>query len=95
VLGSIVGLYYYLRVVVAMTLPALPATTAHPARGTGLPARGALAVLVVLLVALGLYPSALIGPSVRNPPDGGAVPRAQAMAVPRLRDDQRVADAQP
>jgi len=94
VLGSIVGLYYYLRVVVAMTLPALPATTTHLAGGSGFPARGALAVLVILLVALGLYPSALIGPSVRNPPGGGGTPGTQAMAVPHLRDDQRVADAQ-
>ena len=58
VLGSVIGLYYYLRVLVAMAMPPEP-TTAPPA---AIPWFGhaVIATLLVLLLALGTYPAPVI-----------------------------------
>src|SRR5574340_203103 len=59
VVASVIGLFYYLRVVVVMVRPpgneaVLPAARASLAGGV------VLAVLAVMLVALGVYPGPLI-----------------------------------
>ena len=67
VIGSVIGLYYYLRVLVAMAMP-VPAQlpTPVPADPTALPAMPALAgnaviaLLLALLLALGAYPAPAI-----------------------------------
>ncbi|NPD69696.1 NADH-quinone oxidoreductase subunit N [Lichenicola cladoniae] len=62
ILGSIIGLYYYLRIVVVMAMPVsdrLGDRTVFPTRFSGVATLGVLAVLVVVL---GLVPSMLIAP---------------------------------
>ncbi len=60
IVGSGLGLYYYLRVIVQMTLTADGADSAtEPANGQWLSA-AALATLTVLLVWLGIYPEQLM-----------------------------------
>jgi NADH-quinone oxidoreductase subunit N len=58
VVGSVIGLYYYLRIIVAMVLP-LPAEV--PPRAAA-PALGGvvMAVLLVLLIGFGIYPAPLL-----------------------------------
>ena len=56
VIGSALGLYYYLRVVVAMWQPAEQPVPAVPGRG----GMSALALLAVLLLGIGIYPEPLI-----------------------------------
>jgi len=58
VIGSAIGLYYYLRAMIQLYLPAEPGVApsreiAWP-RGSG---AGALAVLLLLMLALGIYPT--------------------------------------
>jgi NADH-quinone oxidoreductase subunit N len=54
VIASAIGLFYYLRIVVALYTPATPeAAETGPIRPLG---KIALAVLVVLLLGLGVYP---------------------------------------
>ena len=70
VVGSAIGLYYYLRVVVALFGPAAVPEAAPSARGAApspprparvaVPAGLVLALLAVLLVALGAYPGPLV-----------------------------------
>jgi NADH-quinone oxidoreductase subunit N len=62
VLNSVLGLYYYLRVVVVM---AAPADEQSPARRTaearlGLPELTCTALLVILIVGVGLFPGGLM-----------------------------------
>jgi len=86
VLGSIIGLYYYLRVIVVLLSP-LPSGAGsaeqeeeRPQRLARLPLGGVLALggLCVLLVGLGAWPQALLPTLV------GAAPRAtQARAATR------------
>lgn len=59
VVGSALGLFYYLRVVAAMWGTAAPQREV-PAPGFTLSGRLTLAVLTVLLIALGLYPAPLL-----------------------------------
>ena len=57
VVGSVIGLYYYLRVLVAMAMP-VPAE--HPAvasAGTPLFGNAVIAFLLLLLLVLGAYPA--------------------------------------
>lgn len=64
VAGSIIGLYYYLRIIVAMmaSAPAIPDSRALPeARMRGGPlGHAVLAALVLLLIGLGTYPAPLL-----------------------------------
>jgi NADH-quinone oxidoreductase subunit N len=60
--GSVIGLYYYLRIIVVLLSP-LPSGTAPPARYrlSGIGIGGVtLGALVVLLLCLGIYPAPLI-----------------------------------
>jgi len=57
VLGSVIGLYYYLRVLVAMAMPADPAAPPVPVPLFG---NAVIAVLLALLLALGAYPAPVI-----------------------------------
>jgi NADH-quinone oxidoreductase subunit N len=60
VVGSAIGLYYYLRIIVAMVQP-LPKEAGHGARLVlPLTSSALLALLVLLLLALGLYPTPLL-----------------------------------
>jgi NADH-quinone oxidoreductase subunit N len=63
VLGSAIGLFYYLRVVVAMFAAPLPEDADGPAPATPLLSAGALTLLVltIVVVLLGVYPAPLIG----------------------------------
>lgn len=63
VVGSVIGLYYYLRVIVVMVLPVQEPALPLPRLSFG--GGSALAMLAILLVLLGSYPSALI-PSLRS-----------------------------
>ncbi len=56
VAGSVIGLFYYLRVVVAVCLPAAGEQTPEPAGAAGL-AMATLAGLTGILVWLGVYPA--------------------------------------
>jgi NADH-quinone oxidoreductase subunit N len=58
VLGSVIGLYYYLRVLVAMAMPAEHG--AAPPATVPLFGNVVIAVLLVLLLALGTYPAPAI-----------------------------------
>jgi NADH-quinone oxidoreductase subunit N len=70
VIGSVIGLYYYLRVLVAMAMP-VPAERAAATPATApLFANAVIATLLVLLLALGAYPApaiALIRMTVGSP----------------------------
>ena len=62
--GSIIGLYYYLPVIVAMARPPLTAPDARAAPASRTRARllgnAVVAALVLLLIGLGAYPSPLL-----------------------------------
>jgi NADH-quinone oxidoreductase subunit N len=59
VAGSVIGLFYYLRIIVAMLLPA---EAGAPAAGGIVPWAGAttVAIITFVLVWLGIYPAPLI-----------------------------------
>ncbi len=57
IIGSGIGLYYYLRIVYRMVLKADDATTLTSDGAASLSAYGVLAVLFVLLLILGVYPA--------------------------------------
>jgi NADH-quinone oxidoreductase subunit N len=60
VVGSVIGLYYYLRVLVAMAMP-VPAERADaPHKATPFYGNALIAALLVLLVVLGAYPAPAI-----------------------------------
>lgn len=61
VAGSTIGLFYYLRLVLALFASAGGGAAATPQAPLSLPARGLLAVLAVALVGLGVWPQPLIG----------------------------------
>jgi NADH-quinone oxidoreductase subunit N len=59
VVGSVIGLFYYLRIIVVMAAPAQAATA--PGRGPlAWTAYPALAILTIALIWLGVYPTPLI-----------------------------------
>ena len=62
VLGSVVSIFYYLRVIVAMYMRAAPDGAADPAP-TGVPAAAAavLAALLAVLLWLGVWPAPILG----------------------------------
>lgn len=60
VIGSVIGLYYYLRVLVAMAMPVPTEPTAISFPATPLFGNAVIAVLVALLLALGAYPAPAI-----------------------------------
>ncbi|MDE1905180.1 MAG: NADH-quinone oxidoreductase subunit N [Rhodospirillales bacterium] len=61
VLGSVIGLYYYLRVLVAMAMPVPAQPTTHlSAAAVPWFGNAVIAVLLVLLLALGAYPAPVI-----------------------------------
>ena len=60
VVGSVIGLYYYLRVLVAMAMPAPAGHATAPAATPPLFGNAVIAALLVLLLALGAYPAPLI-----------------------------------
>ena len=64
VVGSIIGLYYYLRVIVVMLLP-VQETASNPLPRLSASGGMALATLAILLLLLGAYPGALI-PAIRS-----------------------------
>lgn len=59
VIGSVIGLYYYLRIIVVM-LAAQPAAAIAPARRAPWPGCVLLALLTVALLGLGVFPSPLV-----------------------------------
>ncbi len=60
VVGSVIGLYYYLRVLVAMAMPEPAERAAAPPAKAPFFGNAVIAVLLVLLVALGAYPAPAI-----------------------------------
>jgi NADH-quinone oxidoreductase subunit N len=58
VVGSVIGLYYYLRIIVAMVLP-LP-EVAEPRAAASALGGTVMAVLLVLLIGFGIYPAPLL-----------------------------------
>ncbi len=58
VVGSVIGLYYYLRIIVAMAMPAEP--TAAPPGAAPLFGHAVIGALLVVLLALGAYPAPAI-----------------------------------
>lgn len=60
VVGSVIGLYYYLRVLVAMAMPVPPGQAAAPPAAAPLFGNAVVAVLLALLLALGTYPAPAI-----------------------------------
>jgi NADH-quinone oxidoreductase subunit N len=60
VVGSVIGLFYYLRVLVAMAMPVPAERSATPPAAAPLFGNAVIAVLLVLLVALGAYPAPAI-----------------------------------
>ena len=61
VVNSAVGLYYYLRIIVTLFSPLVPAgVVAAPARGFGSASSLVLTILAVALVWIGIFPSPLI-----------------------------------
>jgi NADH-quinone oxidoreductase subunit N len=59
VIGSVIGLFYYLRIIAVMCV--LPVAAPARAESRSLESGIVLASLTVLLVVLGIYPTALIG----------------------------------
>ena len=59
VIGSGIGLYYYLRIVYRMVLPAEDNGSSQLA-AVNLSARGVLAILFLLLLILGVYPGPVV-----------------------------------
>jgi len=62
IIGSVIGLYYYLRVIVMMVLPVPEPAVAEPRLSPTVGA--ALAGLAILVVVLGAFPATLI-PAIR------------------------------
>ena len=60
VVGSVIGLYYYLRVLVAMAMPVPAERIAAPPAAVPWFGNAVIAVLLVLLLALGAYPAPAI-----------------------------------
>jgi NADH-quinone oxidoreductase subunit N len=60
VLGSVIGLYYYLRVLVAMAMPADAAPNANLSAAAPMFGNAVIAALLALLVLLGTYPAPVI-----------------------------------
>lgn len=60
VVGSVIGLYYYLRVLVAMAMPVPAERIATPPAAAPFFGNAVIAALLVLLVALGAYPAPAI-----------------------------------
>lgn len=86
VVGSIIGLYYYLRVVVLMVmpvpehaarLPSLPSVSG----GGGIASSLTLAALAVILILLGIFPATLI-PAIRASAPDNLAALARAPASP-------------
>lgn len=76
VLGSVIGLYYYLRVIVVMVMPVQESAPLLPvSSGGGLAGSMTLAALAVVLLLLGLAPATLI-PAIRR-----AAPEVTASAM--------------
>jgi len=84
VIGSAIGLYYYLRIIVVMVASAPASET--PASRRGAPALGnaVMALMLLLLVGLGIYPSPLIA-MIRT----AAVPLAGQQAGQVAADSRR------
>jgi NADH-quinone oxidoreductase subunit N len=59
VIGSVVGLYYYLRIIVAMLYPR-SAGAASPPRAAQWPAHAVMALLTLALLGFGVFPSPLV-----------------------------------
>jgi NADH-quinone oxidoreductase subunit N len=59
IVGSVIGLFYYLRIIVAMAKPPEGASVPHLPAGL-LTGGGVIAVLTVILIGLGVYPTALV-----------------------------------
>ena len=59
VIGSIVGLYYYLRIIVTMLYPQ-SADTGSPVRAAQWPACAVVALLTIALMGFGVFPSPLV-----------------------------------
>ena len=60
VVGSVIGLYYYLRVIVAMAMPAPDDHPVAPPLAVPLFGNAVIVVLLALLLALGVYPAPAI-----------------------------------
>ncbi|MCF3947152.1 NADH-quinone oxidoreductase subunit N [Acidiphilium sp. AL] len=60
VIGSVIGLYYYLRIIVVLFSPVRDAEPLPPKAGVSWAGGLTLAVLVVLLIGLGVYPTPVI-----------------------------------
>lgn len=61
IIGSTIGLFYYLRIIVVMTLSPVSSRPGYPALGRAAMLSGiTLIILTFLLVGLGIYPSPLI-----------------------------------
>ncbi|MBU6425039.1 MAG: NADH-quinone oxidoreductase subunit N [Rhodospirillales bacterium] len=60
VLGSVIGLYYYLRVLVAMAMPVPDEQTCAPTAVSPLIGNALIATLLFLLLVLGTYPAPAI-----------------------------------
>jgi NADH-quinone oxidoreductase subunit N len=74
--GSAVGLYYYLRAMIQLYLPAEPDVALGLARGTG---GGALVVLLLLMLVMGVYPAPFL--ELARAAHVEAVPATVATAV--------------
>lgn len=61
VIGSIIGIYYYLRIIVAMILPVCAQTpVSHPRERLAWIGSTVMAALMILLVWFGVYPAPLV-----------------------------------
>ena len=77
--GSVIGLYYYLRIVVVLFSP-LPETVPHARRPASRMGAGTLAALVLLLIWFGVYPRPLIAIVQQMTPNFAPAAQAQASA---------------
>jgi NADH-quinone oxidoreductase subunit N len=59
IIGSIIGLFYYLRVIVAICTPAPEGVTAY-AGAVPMVGGATLAALTLMLIGLGVYPTPLV-----------------------------------
>ncbi|MCZ6888930.1 MAG: NADH-quinone oxidoreductase subunit N [Gammaproteobacteria bacterium] len=58
IIGSAIGIYYYVRIIFTMTMPAVADTDEHP--GVSWEGLGTVVVLGASLIVLGIYPTPLI-----------------------------------
>jgi NADH-quinone oxidoreductase subunit N len=85
VIGSMIGLYYYLRIIVAMVLP-VPEAAEPSSRAATSPLGGAvMAVLLVLLVGFGIYPAPLLAMIQGSAVTLAATPQAGARIATNIR----------